>query len=118
MTITNNYSMAIATTDMSACDKLIHAALNRHASVKQIIHTLQVVVEGHYNTRGFDGNNTDLIALVHHLGGSKLLHAVLHATGLPSLHTLKRKQKFTLIRPCVASIEASEIDYNLKSLFW
>lgn len=109
--------MAVGTKNIKRLHQLIRAALKRGASVRRIVRLMQEAVEGHYHARGYDDDDIDLISLVHDLGGSKLLYAVSHATGLPSLRTLKRKRKFTYLRPCVGAIQAEEIDFNLCALF-
>jgi hypothetical protein len=83
------FTMAIAMLDIKCLRQLVRTGLNRKVSIKQIVRLMQDAVEGHYHARGYDTDDTDLIALVHHLGGSKLLHAVSRGTGLPSLRTMK-----------------------------
>jgi hypothetical protein len=111
------FMMAVATMDVKCLCQLVRTALNRNVSIKRIVHLMQDALDGHYHARDYDTDDTDLIALVHHLGGSKLLHAVSKATGLPSLRMLKRRRKLISIWPSIASIQGSEIDYNLASLF-
>lgn len=109
--------MAIATQDIPRLRQTMCVALRKGVSMDRLIRILQDTSNGVYRARGHDQTDIDLVALVHHIGGSKLLYAVAHATGLPSLRTLKRNRKLKVIRPCSGPIQPSDIAHNLASIF-
>lgn len=103
--------------DIKRLRQLVRAALNRNVSIKKLLQIMGDALAGLYHARGYESSDIDLVSIVHSIGGSKLLYAVSHAAGLPSLRTLKRQRKLIALRPCIGSIQASEIDHNLRELF-
>ncbi|KZP08632.1 hypothetical protein FIBSPDRAFT_761107, partial [Athelia psychrophila] len=109
--------MAIANQDIPRLRQTMRVALSKGVSMEHLIRILQDTSNGVYRARGNDQTDINLVALVHHIGGSKLLYAVAHATGLPSLQTLKRNRKLKVIRPSSGPIRPSDIAHNLASIF-
>lgn len=109
--------MAVATMDIKRLQQLVRAALNRNVSIKKLLRIMQDAVDGLYSARGYGSDDVDLVAIIHSIGGSKLLYAMSHAAGLPSLRTLKRHRQLVSLRPCIASIREKDIDHNLNALF-
>ncbi|KZP34121.1 hypothetical protein FIBSPDRAFT_990558, partial [Athelia psychrophila] len=111
------FVMAVATMDIKRLQQLVRAALNRNVSIKKLLRIMQDAVDGLYSARGYGSDDVDLVAIIHSIGGSKLLYAMSHAAGLPSLRTLKRHRQLVSLRPCIASIREKDIDHNLNALF-
>ncbi|KAK7021009.1 hypothetical protein R3P38DRAFT_3318281 [Favolaschia claudopus] len=58
----------------------------------------------------------DIALLVFRLGGRKLLYAVNHRLGLPSLRTLRTHMAFTKVMPTVGMISIEDIIHNIREV--
>lgn len=109
------FVMAIATMDVPRLKQLIRVALARNVSISRLIRLLQDAVEGTYSARGYMDDDIDLGVLVYRLGGPKLVYAMGHGAGLPSLTAIKKRSKCVSLRPSTGAIRAEDIDYNLRA---
>jgi hypothetical protein len=78
---------------------------------------MQSALEGAYRPRPIlDSRTLDIALMVYHLGGRKLLYAVNHGLGLPSLRTLRNHMAFTKVMPTVGTISIPDIIHNIREV--
>ncbi|KII84375.1 hypothetical protein PLICRDRAFT_701936 [Plicaturopsis crispa FD-325 SS-3] len=111
------FVMAVGTMDVPRLHQLVRTALNCNASVDSIVALMEKAIEGTYHVRGYDTDNLDLTRLIQILGGGKLVYALNHAIGTPSMSTSRRNSHRLSIIPCTAAPSDEEIDHNLHSNF-
>ncbi|KAG2030716.1 hypothetical protein BDR03DRAFT_986894 [Suillus americanus] len=96
--------------------QIVNIALRNGASICEIINKLEDALEGAYNPRGYGAEDLDIATLVFRLGGHKLLFALNHKLGLPSLRTLRAKSTFTSIMPTIGPIQDEQFHQNIDSI--
>ncbi|KAJ6584060.1 hypothetical protein DFH09DRAFT_1028949 [Mycena vulgaris] len=112
-------SLAVAESNYPRITQLLSAGLRNGASPRKLINLLGDVVEGvvKYTPRAStDSRTIDITLMSYILGGRKLLYALSHGTGLPSLRTLRRHMAFTRIMPTVGTINISDIIHNIQEV--
>jgi hypothetical protein len=63
-----------------------------------------------------DPRTIDVTLMTYILGGRKLLYALSHANGLPSLRILRNHMAFTRIMPTIGTISISDILHNIREV--
>ncbi|KAJ7504002.1 hypothetical protein B0H11DRAFT_2352998 [Mycena galericulata] len=109
----------IAESDYPRLTQLLSAGLRNGASPRKLINLLGDVVEGlvKYTPRpSTDSRTLDIGLMSYVLGGRKLLYALSHGMGLPSLRTLRRYMAFTRIMPTIGTINLSDIIHNIEQV--
>ncbi|KAJ7442894.1 hypothetical protein B0H11DRAFT_1910549 [Mycena galericulata] len=112
-------TLAVAESDYPPLTQLLSAGLRNGASPRKLINLLGDVVEGlvKYTTRpSTDSRTLDIGLMSYVLGGRKLLYALSHGMGLPSLRTLRRYMAFTRIMPTIGTINLSDIIHNIEQV--
>ncbi|KAJ7078970.1 hypothetical protein C8R44DRAFT_654303, partial [Mycena epipterygia] len=112
-------SFAVAESNYPRVTQLLSAGLRNGASPRRLINLLGDVVEGvvKYTPRASTDSRTINITLMSYiLGGHKLLYALSHGTGLPSLRTLRCHMAFTRIMPTIGTINISDIIHNIQAV--
>ncbi|KAJ7471015.1 hypothetical protein FB451DRAFT_1037175, partial [Mycena latifolia] len=108
---------AVAEMNIPRLQQLVSVGLRRGASPSAIIRMMQSALEGVYRPRPvLDSRTLDIALMVYRLGGRKLLYAVNHGLGLPSLRTLRNHMAFTKIMPTVGTISVSDIIHNINEV--
>jgi len=109
--------MLIATNKVVGLSRLMRTALQEQVSVKEIIHRISRAISGEYHARGYDSDDMDLAVLTYRLGGSKLLFALNHTLGLPSVTAMKQQLQKITLTPSIGSIKTSDIMRNICAMF-
>ncbi|PPR04251.1 hypothetical protein CVT26_004196 [Gymnopilus dilepis] len=110
--------MLIASNEVAGLRRLIAASLKRGCSPKSIIVLLERAIRGLYSPHGgFSERDFDLGLISQALGGTKLLHALHHALGLPSESTLRRHHRIPRLLASIAVPSKEEIDHNISAFF-
>ncbi|KAJ7748841.1 hypothetical protein B0H14DRAFT_2636447 [Mycena olivaceomarginata] len=112
-------AFAVADSDYSCLTQLLSAGLRNGAGPQRLINLLGDVVSGvvKYNPRpSTDSRTVDITLMAYILGGRKLLYALSHGCGLPSLRTLRRHAAFTHIMPMISTISISDILHNIEEV--
>ncbi|KAJ6507105.1 hypothetical protein DFH09DRAFT_1265056 [Mycena vulgaris] len=108
---------AVAEMNIPRLRQLVSVGLRRGSSPGAIIRMMQSALEGVYQPRPIlDSRTLDIALMVYRLGGRKLLYAVNHGLGLPSLRTLRNHMAFTKIMPTVGSISVEDIIHNIREV--
>ncbi|KAJ7442126.1 hypothetical protein FB451DRAFT_1105911 [Mycena latifolia] len=108
---------AVAEMNIPRLQQLVSVGLRRGASPSAIIRMMQSALEGVYRPHPvLDSRTLDIALMVYRLGGRKLLYAVNHGLGLPSLRTLRNHMAFTKIMPTVGTISVSDIIHNINEV--
>ncbi|KAJ6601842.1 hypothetical protein DFH09DRAFT_1069394 [Mycena vulgaris] len=113
------FSIAVAESNAPQVRRLIAVGLRNGATPRSLTNLLQDVFEGvlKYTPRAStEQRSLDLSLLSYNLGGRKLLYAMCHGMGLPSLRTLRRHLAFTRIMPTIGWISAPDIEHNIKEV--
>ncbi|KAF7355837.1 hypothetical protein MVEN_00912000 [Mycena venus] len=106
---------AVAEMNIPRLHQLVSVGLRRGSSPSAIIRMMQSALEGVYRPRPIlDSRTLDIALMVYRLGGRKLLYAVNHGLGLPSLRTLRNHMAFTKIMPTVGTISVEDIIHNIR----
>ncbi|KAJ7502218.1 hypothetical protein B0H11DRAFT_1989903, partial [Mycena galericulata] len=109
----------LAESDYPRLTQLLSAGLRNGASPRKLINLLGDVVEGlvKYTPRpSTDSRTLDIGLMSYVLGGRKLLYALSHGIGLPSLRTLRRYMAFTRIMPNIGTINLPDIIHNIEQV--
>lgn len=106
--------MAVAEKDVPRIQQVIQTAIRGGASMRAIVNKIEDAFEGLYNPKGFGSRALDIATLTYRIGGRKLLYALNHGLGLPSLRTLRNYMGFTRIMPTIGCISPSEIQHNIE----
>ncbi|KAJ7490617.1 hypothetical protein FB451DRAFT_1513375 [Mycena latifolia] len=112
-------AFAVAESNYPRLTQLLSAGLRNGASPRKLINLLGDVVEGtvKYTPRpSTDSRTIDISLMAYILGGRKLLYALCHGSGLPSLRTLRRHMAFTRIMPTIGTISLSDITHNIEEV--
>ncbi|KAJ7457020.1 hypothetical protein FB451DRAFT_1142947 [Mycena latifolia] len=112
-------AFAVAESNYPRLTQLLSAGLRNGASPRKLINLLGDVVEGtvKYTPRpSTDSRTIDISLMAYILGGRKLLYALCHGSGLPSLRTLRRHMAFTRIMPTIGTISLSDIAHNIEEV--
>ncbi|KAJ7872498.1 hypothetical protein B0H14DRAFT_2344661, partial [Mycena olivaceomarginata] len=112
-------AFAVADSDYPRLTQLLSAGLRNGAGPQRLINLLGDVVSGvvKYNPRpSTDSRTVDITLMAYILGGRKLLYALSHGCGLPSLRTLRRHAAFTRIMPTIGTIFISDIFHNIEEV--
>ncbi|KAJ7645018.1 hypothetical protein B0H17DRAFT_1186981 [Mycena rosella] len=108
---------AVAEMNVSRLQQLVSVGLRRGSSPTVIVRMMQSALEGVYRPRPvLDSRTLDIALMVYRLGGRKLLYAVNHGLGLPSLRTLRNHMSFTKIMPTVGTISIEDIIHNIREV--
>ncbi|KAJ7900451.1 hypothetical protein B0H13DRAFT_2517977 [Mycena leptocephala] len=108
---------AVAEMDIPRLRQLVSVGLRRGSSPAAIIRMMQSALEGVYRPRPIlDSRTLDIALMVYRLGSRKLLYAVNHGLGLPSLRTLRNHMAFTKIMPTVGTISVADIVHNIREV--
>ncbi|KAJ7934278.1 hypothetical protein B0H13DRAFT_1700536 [Mycena leptocephala] len=108
---------AVAGMDVPRLRQLVSVGLRRGSSPAAIVRMMQAALEGAYRPRPvLDSRTLDIALMVYRLGGRKLLYAVNHGLGLPSLRTLRNHMAFTKVMPTVGTISTSDIIHNIREV--
>ncbi|KAJ6497248.1 hypothetical protein DFH09DRAFT_893381, partial [Mycena vulgaris] len=108
---------AVAEMNIPRLQQLVSVGLRRGSSPTAIVRMMQSALEGVYRPRlVLDSRTLDIALMVYRLGGRKLLYAVNHGLGLPSLRTLRNHMPFTKIMPTVGTISVEDIIHNIREV--
>ncbi|KAJ7443370.1 hypothetical protein FB451DRAFT_1056947, partial [Mycena latifolia] len=110
---------AVAESNVPRLTQLISVGLRNGASPRKITNLLQDVMEGtiKYIPRpSVERRSIDLSLICYNLGGRKLLHAMSHGLGLPSLRTLRAHMGFTRIMPTIGTVCVADILHNIREV--
>ncbi|KAJ7702812.1 hypothetical protein B0H17DRAFT_923154, partial [Mycena rosella] len=100
---------AVAGMDIPRLRQLVSVGLRRGSSPAAIIRMMQSALEGVYRPRPIlDSRTLDIALMVYRLGGRKLLYAVNHGLGLPSLRTLRNHMAFTRAMPTAGMTQGAK----------
>ncbi|KAH9852083.1 hypothetical protein C2E23DRAFT_203440 [Lenzites betulinus] len=109
--------MLLATNDVQRLQRLLSVALRKGASVRALISRIEDSLEGRFTPRGgFDGREIEVAFLAKALGGPRLLYALAHSHGLPSITTVGRQMSIPRLRPSISRPTEDEISANIASL--
>lgn len=118
---TNDYQRIVnllATNDVCSLCRLLVAALRRGARPHAILSQLQQAIDGVYLPRGkYSDRELDIASLLKAIGGPRLLYALNHSHGLPSLRSVNRAHPLARLQPCVGIPTRAEIAQNIDALF-
>ncbi|KAK6987916.1 hypothetical protein R3P38DRAFT_3229768 [Favolaschia claudopus] len=106
---------AIVENNLPRLQQLISVGIRRGSSPNALIRMIQSALEGVYQPRPVS-RTLDIALLVFRLGGRKLLYAVNHGLGLPSLRTLRNHMSFTKVMPTVGMISVEDIIHNIREV--
>ncbi|KAJ7866992.1 hypothetical protein B0H14DRAFT_2163405, partial [Mycena olivaceomarginata] len=112
-------AFAVADSDYPRLTQLLSVGLRNGASARKLINMLSDAVEGilKYTPRpSTDSRTIDIAQMTYILGGQKLLYALSHGLGLPSLRTIRNKMVFTRIMPTVGTINLGDILHNIEEV--
>ncbi|KAF8199231.1 hypothetical protein K438DRAFT_1759131 [Mycena galopus ATCC 62051] len=105
---------AVVEMNIPRLQQLVSVDLQRGSSPIAIVRMMQSALEGAYHPRPIlDSRTLNIALMVYRLGGRKLLYAVNHELGLPSLRTLRNHMPFTKITPTVGTISVEDIIHNI-----
>ncbi|KAF7376995.1 hypothetical protein MSAN_00117400 [Mycena sanguinolenta] len=108
---------AVAENNIPRLHQLISVGIRRGSSPAALIRMMQSALEGVYRPRPvLDSRTLDIALMIYRLGGRKLLYAVNHGLGLPSLRTLRNHMAFTKIMPTVGTISVEDIIHNIREV--
>ncbi|KAJ7812994.1 hypothetical protein B0H14DRAFT_2605409 [Mycena olivaceomarginata] len=113
------FSWAIAESNVPRLRELLSVGLRNGASPRKLTNILEDVFEGvlKYTPHPtVNQRSLDLAKIGYNLGGRKLLYAMSHGLGLPSLRTLKRHMAFTRIMPTIGNISVTDIIHNIEEV--
>lgn len=103
--------------DVPGLRRLLAVALRNHKSPHTIFERLQECLAGMYSPHGdFNQRDYDIAFIAKALGGPRLLFALQHAFGIPSVTTTTRNHHVPEIHPCVGTPCATEIKQLLDTL--
>lgn len=109
--------MLLATKDVQRLRRLLCVALRKGASPRTIISRIEDSLEHLYTPRGgFSGQELDVAFLAKALGGPRLLYALAHSHGLPSISTVSRHLEIPRLLPSIGVPSEKEINDNIESL--
>ncbi len=97
--------------------QMVRQGLKEKAGISQIVARIESGITGVYRARGYSEGDHDVALLVLRLGGRRLLYALNHRIGIPSLRALRRKAAFTKLMPSLGAPTIEDITYNIKSIF-
>ncbi|KAJ6459246.1 hypothetical protein C8R45DRAFT_1182751 [Mycena sanguinolenta] len=110
---------AVAENNIPRLYQLDSVGIRRGSSPAAIIRMIQSALEGVYRPRlNLDSRTLDIALMVYRLGGRKLLYAVNHGLGLPSLRTLRNHMAFTKIMPTIGTISPEDILHNIREVIF
>ncbi|KAK7007144.1 hypothetical protein R3P38DRAFT_3403891 [Favolaschia claudopus] len=108
---------AIVENNLPRLHQLISVGFRRGSSPNALVRMIQSALEGIYQPRPvLDSRTLDIALLIFRLGGRKLLYAVNHGLGLPSLRTLRNHMAFTKVMPTVGMISVEDIIHNIREV--
>ncbi|KAJ7150437.1 hypothetical protein C8R43DRAFT_829032, partial [Mycena crocata] len=114
-------TFAVAESNAPRLTQLMSVGLRNGCSPRRMINMLGDVfedVEPHNPRPATDSRTMDITLMSYILGGRKLLYALSHGSGLPSLRTLRRHMAFTRIMPTVGTISVSDIVHNIREILF
>ncbi|KAJ7805417.1 hypothetical protein B0H14DRAFT_3771691 [Mycena olivaceomarginata] len=111
-------AFAVAESNIPRLKQFLSVGLRNGASPRKLVNMLGDAVEGNTpNPRpSTDPRTIDVTLMTYILGGRKLLYALSHANGLPSLRTLRNHMAFTRIMPTIGTISISDILHNIREV--
>ncbi|KAF7334758.1 hypothetical protein MSAN_02374300 [Mycena sanguinolenta] len=108
---------AVAEMNIPRLQQLVSVGIRRGSSPLAIIRMMQSALEGVYRPRPvLDSRTLDIALMVYRLGGRKLLYAVNHGLGLPSLRSLRNHMAFTKVMPTVGELSPADIIHNIREV--
>ncbi|KAJ7847960.1 hypothetical protein B0H13DRAFT_2404873, partial [Mycena leptocephala] len=109
---------AVAESNIPRLTQFLSVGLRNGASPRKLINMFGDAVEGTVpNPRpSTDSRTIDVTLMTYILGGRKLLYALSHANGLPSLRTLRNHMAFTRIMPTIGAISIADIVHNIQEV--
>ncbi|KAH9856503.1 hypothetical protein C2E23DRAFT_771814, partial [Lenzites betulinus] len=109
--------MLLATHVIQRLRRLLCVALRKGATPRALISRIEHSLEGLYRPRGgFQGRELDVAFLAKALGGPRLLYALAHSHGLPSLTTIRRELEIPRLIPSIGKPTEKEIATNISAL--
>ncbi|KAJ7046130.1 hypothetical protein C8F04DRAFT_1206173 [Mycena alexandri] len=112
-------AFAVAESNIPRLKQFLSVGLRNGASPRKLINMFGDAVEGNTtpNPRpSTDSRTMDVTLMTYILGGRKLLYALSHANGLPSLRTLRNHMAFTRIMPTIGTLSISDILHNIQEV--
>ncbi|KAF8215121.1 hypothetical protein K438DRAFT_1926718 [Mycena galopus ATCC 62051] len=112
-------AFAVAESNFPRITQFLSVGLQNGSSPRKLVNLLADVVEGtiSYNPRpSTDTHTLDISTMSYVLGGWKLLYALSHGMGLPSLRTLRSHMAFTRIMPTIRTISIDDILHNIQEV--
>ncbi|KAJ7029072.1 hypothetical protein C8F04DRAFT_963278 [Mycena alexandri] len=111
-------AFAVAESNIPRLKQFLSIGLRNGASTRKLVNMLGDAVEGNIpNPRpSTDSRTMDVTLMTYILGGRKLLYALSHANGLPSLCTLRNHMVFTHIMPPIGTLSIADILHNIQAV--
>ncbi|KAJ7431083.1 hypothetical protein FB451DRAFT_1065033 [Mycena latifolia] len=106
--------MAVAESNVVRVKEIVETAIRRGCGMRAIARKIRDAVEGVGLPRQFGQRTLDMATLTYRISGRKLLYALSHGLGLPSLRTLRNHIAFTRIMPTLGTIKSDEIVHNIE----
>ncbi|KAL1749281.1 hypothetical protein HDZ31DRAFT_28139 [Schizophyllum fasciatum] len=107
----------IGSNDVKALRRLVNAALRRGVSARALAERIENSINLLYTpSGGFSELDFDKAYMVKALGGPRLLYALSHAEGYPSLSTLARRRTVPQVRVSVGKPEEGEISESITDM--
>ncbi|KAJ7311692.1 hypothetical protein DFH08DRAFT_918077 [Mycena albidolilacea] len=119
MTTPSSSTSQLADSDYPRHTQLLSVGLRNGASPQKLINLRGDVISGivKYNPRPSTNSHTvDITLMAYILGGRKLLYALSHDCGLPSLRTSRRHMAFIRVMPTIGTISISDILQNIEKV--
>lgn len=109
--------MLLASHNVKRLHQILCVALRKGAHPRSLLQKIESAVSGLYNPRGhYDDRELDVAFLAKALGGPRLLYALAHSHGLPSVSTLNRNINIPRLLPCISKPTEHEISVNIEAL--
>ncbi|OJT07676.1 hypothetical protein TRAPUB_1455, partial [Trametes pubescens] len=107
---------AIAFSDLNSINRLVAVAVRNHKGVREIVHRIELALEGKYNVKSFQEKHYEVQRLVLSLGGPRLAYTMSEVLNLPSISTTREHSCIPHILPCIGFPTKAELAANLEAL--
>ncbi|KAJ7031846.1 hypothetical protein C8F04DRAFT_1360484 [Mycena alexandri] len=111
-------AFVVAKSNIPRLKQFLSIGLRNGASTRKLVNMLGDAIEGNIpNPRpSTDSRTMDVTLMTYILGGRKLLYALSHANGLPSLRTPRNHMAFTCIMPTIGTLSIADILHNIQAV--
>ncbi|KAJ7019091.1 hypothetical protein C8F04DRAFT_976165, partial [Mycena alexandri] len=114
------FAFAVAESNIPRLKQFLSVGLRNGASPHKLMNMLADALEGNAPAPNAcpstDSRAINITLMTYILSGRKLLYALSHANGLPSLRTLRNHMAFTRIMPTIGTISLSDILHNIQEV--